>query len=375
MELESVTITGFRNLADGTVAFGGGVNLILGANGQGKTNLLEAICTLGTARSFRSAAHRRLVRHGETSYRLEGRLVGRTGALVLEILWRAGNPPERELRINGIRVGVAEYLRVFPMVVLSSADRDLVTGQPAVRRAFLDRLAFLLVPASLEDLRRYLRVLRQRNAAMARGVPPEEFSAWSDELAAAAGRVVVRRRAAVEALRRGFGEIYGRLRGSGFPDVTLEYHGEAWLPPDGDEFEVAEEYRKRYHSQGEREREAGYTLWGPHRHDLLLQASGRAVRDTLSAGQVKTVAAALRFAFLGEVERGRGERLPLGIDDVDAELDEEMLARTVRLAGDDRQLFLTSARDRAALGDVRAERRMWVSAGRVLTTVPHKENA
>ena len=157
--------------------------------------------------------------------------------------------------------------------------------------------------------------------------------------------------------------------------MEIRYQEESWLPAGGTVQDVAEEYRKRYNSQGEKEREAGHTLWGPHRHDLLLQTSGRAVRDYLSAGQVKTVAAALRFAFLAEVEDRRGERLPLGIDDVDAELDEEMLGRIVGLAGRERQLFLTSAHGRTPhLADL-AVCRLWMSGGRVLRTALDEENA
>jgi len=151
VELESLTARNFRNLSADRVSFETGVNLILGANGQGKTNLLEAVYTLGTGRSFRTAAHRRLVVEGGEGFRLEGRVRGQGGTAVLEMSWRAGSPPVRDYRINGVRVGVGEYLQVFPMVVLSAADRDLVTGRPAVRRAFLDRFAFLLEPAALRE--------------------------------------------------------------------------------------------------------------------------------------------------------------------------------------------------------------------------------
>ncbi len=375
MELEFLTTTGFRNLERGTVAFEPGVNVIVGGNGQGKTNLLEAIHTLGTGRSFRSAGHRSLVRHGKTAYRLEGRVNVRGGPVILELLWRAGTPPVCGYRINGVRVTVSEYLQVLPMVVLSGSDHELVTGPPGVRRAFMDRLVFLLEPAALDDFRRYIRILHQRNAALGRGGQGDEIAAWSEELATVAGRIVVRRRRVVRRLEHRFGEVYERLRGPGFPDLVIRYQTESWLEDDGEAPDVAEKYRKRYNSQGEKERETGYTLWGPHRHDLSLQASGRAVRDYLSAGQVKTVAAALRLAYLGEVEETRGEHLPLGIDDVDAELDTEMLARMVGLAEDGRQLFLTSAHGPVPLPGDRDVCRLWMSAGRTRRDGSVEENA
>ena len=106
---------------------------------------------------------------------------------------------------------------------------------------------------------------------------------------------------------------------------------------------VEEYYRKRYNETRTRDRRTGFTGEGPHRHDLGLRANGKTVRHTLSSGQVKMVAAALRLASLKQVERERGELLPVIIDDVDAELDAAVLSRLIAHLGGGRQLFLSSA--------------------------------
>jgi DNA replication and repair protein RecF len=106
---------------------------------------------------------------------------------------------------------------------------------------------------------------------------------------------------------------------------------------------VEESYRKRYNETRVRDRHAGHTQEGPHRHDLCVLAEDRPAREVLSSGQIKVVAAALRLASVFHVERERGEPLPVMVDDVDAELDREVFARLSGVLANQRQLLLTSA--------------------------------
>ncbi len=343
MHLVEIRSTGFRNLEPARVSWSRHSNLVAGANGQGKTNLLEAVTVLGNLRSFRVSSMRRLVASGESEFYLEGRVETNTGSVRLSQHVTPGPPLRRVLEVNGNPSSVAQYLQLFPVVTLSGADRELVAGEPSARRAFIDRSVFLLEPEFFEELRRYQRTLRQRNAALSNAVRDPEMEVWEGRLAQAAAVVVDRRRRMCERLIDSFGPVYHELRSDGFPDVSLFYRGEAGLEQAEKAFEVEEYYRKRYNETRPRDRRTGFTGEGPHRHDLGLRADGRTVRYMLSSGQTKVVAAALRLASLKQVERERGEHLPIIIDDVDAELDAVVLARLIEQLEDDRQLFLSSA--------------------------------
>jgi DNA replication and repair protein RecF len=341
--IRAITARSFRNLHETAAEFAAGVNLIVGGNGEGKTSLLEAVSVLANLRSFRTPRWSAVPRHGSSAFSLLGEFESAEGRLRLEQVVELGPPLRRRLLVNGSAAAVERYLSLCPVSCLSSADSELVLGAPAQRRALLDRLAFLLAAGTLPTLRRYQRTLRQRNAALAGGADERELEAWDQQLAAAAAGLLERRWLAARALTEAFEEAYQALRGPAFPALTLGYEGERWLNGPGSRAEVEESYRKRYNETRVRDRHAGHTQEGPHRHDLSIVAGDRPAREVLSSGQVKVVAAALRLATVIHVERERGEPLPVMVDDVDAELDREVFGRLTRVLASDRQLLLTSA--------------------------------
>jgi DNA replication and repair protein RecF len=371
--LRSLTTGCFRNLASQTVEFGPGVTLVVGRNGQGKTNLLEAFACLGNLRSFRGAALRKMAAHGERRFRLEGRVAAMDGGdVTLGLLADVAPEPSRRLQVDGVRVELEAYLQILPVFALSAADAELVVGPPEGRRAFLDRSAFLLDRRHLDLVRSYRRVLAQRNAALASGRSAAEVAVWEEGLAVSAAGVVLGRREVLGAIEPSFQEMYARLRGPGFPDVTLDYRSEA----EGDEGreELARIYRKRYDSSRDRDRQAGFTLVGPHRHDLGLRADNRSVRDVLSAGQVKVVAAALNVASLAQVERRRDDEMPVLVDDADAEVDAGVLRNLMDVLGTRRQIVCSSAHGRSVARVLNARRVIEMHDGMVRPTErgPHE---
>lgn len=344
MQIREIRTRSFRNLESTTVRFEDGVNLVVGGNGAGKTSLLEAVAVLGNLRSFRSSRWRAVARHGERDFRVEG--VVETSAGIrsrLEQVVEVGPPVTRSLMINGGAATTERYLSALPVVALTAADTDLVTGGPSLRRVLLDRLSFMLDMATLAEIRTYLRTLRQRNAALSSDATDSEMDAWDARLAVHAARVVERRMVAAMRLADEFAEVYQRLRGKSFPDITLGYRSDSWLNGCETTIKLEESYRKRYNVTRIRDRHAGHTLEGPHRHDLRLEAGGRPAKEVLSSGQIKVVAAALRLATVVQVERERGEQLPVIVDDVDAELDSAVFSQLTRTLASQRQLLLTSA--------------------------------
>jgi len=129
---------------------------------------------------------------------------------------------------------------------------------------------------------------------------------------------------------------------------------------------VEDLYQQRYNETRARDRLAGFTGDGPHRHDLSLRAAGRSIRYTVSSGQAKVVAAALRLATLAHVEKERHEQFPVIVDDVDAELDGPALARLVDHLGNERQVFLSSTNDGIAALFGSRSRQIWLDKGAIV---------
>jgi len=364
LQILSLSTSKFRNIQTGNIRWLARANLLSGGNGEGKTNLLEAITVLGNLRSFRGATPRVMVCHGQPGYRLGAELQGAGGRRTIEQRVTVGPPLARDLLIDGRSATVSEYLSLCPVFALSAVDDRLVTGPPQQRRAFVDRLAFLLEPQTLAEIRSYQRALRQRNAALSAAGPDDELAAWEGPLAAAAARLVARRVRAVQTIKTRAAQIYRRTGGTGFPELSLKYSCEAWLNGEKPLKILEKSYQNRYNETRARDRKAGHTLEGPHRHDLRLYADGRPVRDVLSSGQTKVAAAALRLASVVSVEEDRGDRFPVVIDDVDAELDNTVLERFGRALQDERQLFLSSARAESALHVATNMGRFDVNGGR-----------
>ena len=368
MHLVEIRTASFRNLVSDSVSWSRAGNLLTGANGQGKTNLLEAVAVLGNLRSFRVSSIRRVVAHGDMEFFLEGRVVTQSGVVRLTQHVTPGPPVRRVLKVAGVTASIPQYLQVFPVVVLSGADRELVAGGPSTRRAFLDRFTFLLENDFFDEIFNYKRTLQQRNAALVSAVHDREMEVWEGRLAKAAALVVHRRRRMCERLVESFQPIYEELRSEGFPKIDLMYRGEAGFEQAEKVSEVEEHYQKRYNETRTRDRRTGFTGEGPHRHDLSLRADGRTVRNLLSSGQSKVVAAALRLASLKQVEKERGEHLPVIIDDVDAELDSVVLARLIEYLEEERQLFLSSADGRVFRELATGSSRLEVCRGTVIET-------
>jgi DNA replication and repair protein RecF len=358
-----ISVEGVRNLSIHGLEFGRSINLVLGANGVGKTSLLEAAVVLGNLRSFREPSLRRVLRHGESSFRIEGRVRSQDRELRLQLVFEPGPPPKRTLSLDGVELTVGRYLQLFPVFAVTGPDRELVHGGPDERRALLDRFVFLLRPTHIDDLRTYRRCLRQRNAALGAGAADGELAAWEAQLAAAAARLVTARAGGARALADNFLVVYEALAGETSPAVAVEYRGDPWCDAEDPPKMVEETYQRRYNETRTRDRQAGFTVDGPHRHDLSLRTDGRGVRYILSTGQAKVVAAALRLATLAEIEKERQDRFPVIVDDVDAELDHEALIRLVKHLGDKRQLFLSSTSERTTTARGWPAHRLWLENG------------
>ena len=312
MPLSRVRITALRCLRNVELSLDPSRNYIFGANGAGKTSLLEGMFVLGRGRSFRTRQIRRLVQHGEDGFAVFGAVEGQ-GTRQLGVAYRDGH---LEKRIDGKPAsGMAELAEILPVHALDPSMHGLVEGGPSERRRFLDWGVFHVEHSYLDAWKRYRRVLSQRNAALKRAGSPAELRPWSLELAEAAAVVDRHRRLYVERLAAQVAEVGRRLLER---PLTLDYR-RGW--PDDEDFAAS------LSACEAKDREHGTTTTGPHRAELVVRLDGRRVQDEASRGQQKLTAAALILAQVAVESAERPRRSLLVVDDPAAELDASSLDR------------------------------------------------
>ncbi len=317
MRVRRVSTLAFRNLADASVELGPSVTLAWGANGAGKTNLLEALYLGLAGRSPRTKADREAIAFGKPLARVEvdvSAVEGTDSRTFLCAIERAG---ERRHQVDGRAVDAAAQSELRPALAVFMPDRlVLVKGPPAARRAHLDRFAAALRPARAEPRRRYGRALAQRNALLARiragGAAEASLDAWDAELAAAGVELMEVRAEVCGGIAQPYTDAARDLGLEG--KVALRYRPRSEAGAAG---ELAAELGER--RQGDLAR--GFTTHGPHLDEVVLERAGRALRKYGSQGEQRLALLALLFAERAAlVEAGRPAPMML-LDDVTSELD------------------------------------------------------
>ncbi|HUQ11656.1 MAG TPA: DNA replication/repair protein RecF [Steroidobacteraceae bacterium] len=309
MALAELRIENLRCIESAGLEFSPELNLISGANGAGKTSVLEAIFLLGRGRSFRTRSSDKLIRHGKHSLVV----FGRTDASLPQT---AGVEVTREgtrARING---GNAESLlalsSVLPVQSIDPEIHKLIDHGPERRRRWLDWLVFHVEPTFGIHWSRYQRALKQRNAALK--VKGADIGLWDAALIEHGQAMTLARGAAIERLEPYLQKLFGRFAGL---DVGLGFYA-GW----GQDHDLAEALRLSV----DRDRERGTSTSGPHRADIPLRLKGRSARETASRGQQKLIAVAMIVSQLQLLKAELGTQAVLLLDDPAAELDSANLA-------------------------------------------------
>lgn len=332
MILKSLTTENFRNLAAASHSFHPTTNILVGRNGQGKTNLLESIYFLATTRSFRTTRIASLFRFDAPTL-FAGGTVERDGLeRSLSVGLETGETRKRVLLINNERVTLPAYLEALVVFAYSAARLEIIRGEPEERRRFLDRGIASIQPAHVQLLSRFGRVLKQRNALLAavaaREATAASLEAWDEEFAAAGAGIQSARAAYAEELAAAVAEIVREH----------EYH------VDGVEIRYRPAEGHPAATRGA-ELRARTSLWGPQRDMLEFLVDGRPAVEVLSGGELKTMVLFLKFAKLTLFRRRFEERPLFLLDDIDAELDLEILQRLLSLLPPRAQVFATSAKE------------------------------
>ena len=343
MRIVWIEVSGVRNLAEQRISFGTGFNLLTGANGQGKTSVLESIYLLGTTRSYRTSRLSELVGTGKLAARVAGEGDSPGDRLAVRIAAR-----ERSYLRHGKAVTASEYLGALDVVALSSELVQRFREKPMERRRFLDRMALATWPGYLDDLRNFRRANAQRAALAAAGGQGAQREAWDARTSALALPVARRRVEMAAALERQLREAPERI----FPEgrgVCVKLISRPALESAETEAgqrycaQLAEAFSRQPALAGRRETPAG-----PGRDDLAVEVEGRNLLRYGSSGQVRSLLAA---ATLGEMTRLKGMKgaFPaLVLDDVESDLDEDRYGALLAALGGGAQVFAATSRSRLA---------------------------
>lgn len=338
-----------RSLDQVRVELAPGIVSIVGPNGTGKTNLVEALYFALTGRSFRTSDRRDLIPFGGSLARAEATIRDDDG-LERKLLASVSRTEGRRHLLDGSPADPATISRSRPPVAVFAPDRlTLVKGPPAERRAHLDGFIAARWPARAELRKHFGQAVAQRNALLSRLAAgygsPEDLRIWDAGLAKAAAPLIEARAEAVAELAGHFTAAAAEL---GLDEGTLEYAPRA----SGSE----EEIRLGLEERRDQDIRMGRSSWGPHLDELKLLAAGRSLRKFGSQGQQRAALLALLFAEREALLAARRVTPLLLLDDVMSELDPGRRERLVARLGDGGQVLITAADEEsvpaAALGSV-----------------------
>ncbi|MEV4994236.1 DNA replication/repair protein RecF [Streptomyces niveus] len=358
MHVTHLSLADFRSYARIEVPLDPGVTAFVGANGQGKTNLVEAVGYLASLGSHRVSSDTPLVRMGAERAVIRAAVTQGERSQLVELELNPGRA--NRARINrSSQVRPRDVLGIVRTVLFAPEDLALVKGDPGERRRFLDELITARSPRMAGVRSDYDRVLKQRNtllksAAMARrhggrGMDLSTLDVWDQHLAQVGAELLMRRLDLIETLQPLADKAYEQLAPGGGP-VALEYRSSSADPEGADP--QAPRSREELYAQlmaalagtRKQEIERGVTLVGPHRDELLLKLGQLPAKGYASHGESWSYALALRLASY-ELLRAEGNEPVLVLDDVFAELDARRRERLAELVAPGEQVLVTAAVD------------------------------
>lgn len=318
--LERLRVVFFRNLPAATITLDPGLNILVGKNAQGKTAFLEAITCLFWGRSFRAKRENEWIGYDHPLAQVEGWV--KTPSAQRHVRLRAERSKGKKIWLDGRRqTRIAPLLEILPIVVFSPEDLQLVQGEPAHRRKFLERVAVQGNPAFLEDLKNYYRALRQRNVLLRTGRPTDqELAVWEEPLAHYGARLMLERFSILEKIKEHASLAVKELTGGEEKfDISYQPHVVRMKSTLKD---LSEELRGKLRENRSSDRLRKTTTIGPHRDEVLFELNQKPLRRFASQGQQRTTALALKLAEWRFLRETRRQEPLILFDDVMAELDE-----------------------------------------------------
>ncbi len=344
MHIEQLVLTNYRNYETLDLTFSPEINVFIGENAQGKTNVMEAIYVLSMAKSHRTSNDRDLIRWEQEYGKIEGTIKRKYGPLPLELVI---SKKGKKARVNHLEQNrLSDYIGKLNVVMFAPEDLNLVKGSPSVRRRFLDMEIGQISPVYLHDLLTFQKILKQRNAMLRENRGKLNFNdvmfdVYTEQYIQAAVQIIQKRFYFMELLQKWAEPIHrGISRGMESLNVSYSTLKELNSKQTTEEMKgILEEKLKEVRS---REIERGVTLVGPHRDDLHFSVNGYDIQTFGSQGQQRTTALSLKLAEIELVKQEVGEPPILLLDDVLSELDDYRQSHLLNTIQGEVQTFVTT---------------------------------
>ncbi len=299
------------------------IHLFRGANGSGKTNLIEALSLLSLTKSCRGRDDQDLARWGSTYYRVRGTVENDQGEQsTLEVVSEVSPRRKKACFVNDVKVSLSQMVGKLPTVTFLPQDLELFTGAPAERRRFIDQLLCQISPAYLSSLSSYQKIVQQRNAllkSIADGSQQTDvLDLWDRELAAKGSGITLARLELLETLNATFLQELQSL-GEQWTEAQLQYMR---ATSQRDQPSIEAELRELLEKHRGRDVAMGSSSIGPHREDWGVDINGRSLSTFASRGQERVAVLALLFLEVSFLELRRGEKPVVLLDDAFSELDD-----------------------------------------------------
>ena len=344
MILTELHLHHFRNYQDLTVHFNPGVNVLIGHNAQGKTNMLEAIYVLSLTKSHRTSNDRDLINWQEKSALISGTVQKSLGKVPLEIQFTSKG---KKAKVNHLeQARLSQYIGQLNAILFAPEDLTLVKGSPALRRHFMDREFSQMSSKYLYNAGQYRTLLRQRNKYLKQLKYKQQtdrvlLGVLSDQLAAFGAEVIIARQHFLKHLEGWAADLHQEIS-LNKESLRLEYVNQLKVSDDTTVEEAYQALFKLYQDNEQREIEQGTTIYGPHRDDIRFLVNDKNVQAFGSQGQQRTTALSVKLAEIDLMKEQTGEYPLLLLDDVLSELDTIRQTHLLTAIQNKVQTFLTT---------------------------------
>lgn len=345
MKVTKIILRNFRNYVNLTLDFTDSINIFIGENAQGKTNILESIYYGAMGHSHRTNTDTELIRWQEEGASISiffSRL-----SIENSLLFKFSTQQKKEIISNHYAIKPKQLMGLLNVVLFSPEDLMLIKGMPAMRRRFLDMEISQVSPAYYQQLLKYNRIVAQRNTLLKKirenKEKPDMLDAWDEQLSVVASQIVKKRQEAIKKLAMLANLMHRKITDSK-ENLTVIYqkHGIDAVNNNS----LAEEYKSKLLQCRQNDIWRGSTSVGPHKDDLILSVNGINLRTFGSQGQQRTGVLALKLAELEFIKSETGEYPVLLLDDVMSELDASRREHLILFIQDRVQTFITATEEK-----------------------------
>jgi DNA replication and repair protein RecF len=343
LRLKTIHLRNYRNYEELTLETSDGVNIFIGPNAQGKTNLLEAVNVLALTKSHRTHSVKELIRWGSDQAALSCRLDKKYGTHQLDLsLTKLG----KVAKVNGLeQKKLSHYVGTMNVVLFAPEDLYIIKGTPTVRRRFLNMEIGQVQPSYFHEVNQYEKVLSQRNNFLKQLHSGSSHGSileiWNEQLAGYGIKIMKKRQSFINKLQLWAQTINSQIAGEG-EQLRISYSPSFDMEAEPDDAVLFERYMIKLSQTSEQDLRRGITSVGPHRDDLLFHINGKEVQTFGSQGQQRTAALSLKLAEIELIHEETGEFPILLLDDVMSELDERRQLQIIHTFTDKLQTFITA---------------------------------